>query len=389
MLDFRTDDVLRLYRALVLVAIAAAVLAPVPADAACDPASCDAFFACGSRECIGSSCVTFPESAGTVCRASAGVCDRAETCNGSSVSCPSDAKRGSTTVCRPAVDECDGAETCDGVSNACTAPDVGVVPLITEVSMLDSEVRSSNGDTDPTRAFTWRISGEQLCDATVDGDPLGGPSLELLPELPGTLMRAGLFDGAAIPYKYPSATYEFSVNRGAVTGSLAYVAVDPDGPVAILSPEFGATLGADPTVTISSQCSSCAIYQLHLLDHGQAVASGLTPLAFDLPAEIPLGSFGEGLVPFPAGPYAFDAEAIGGPIVTETFAGDPSQSEFLYASGRSIRTRLVFNVPEPNQAAAGAAGLVALLGIERVCSARRRQNRETGPSGEVHGARAR
>ena len=52
-----------------------------------------------------------------MCRASAGACDLAESCSGSSGLCPTDAK--STAVCRAATDVCDAAESCDGVNDAC------------------------------------------------------------------------------------------------------------------------------------------------------------------------------------------------------------------------------------------------------------------------------
>ena len=57
--------------------------------------------------------------AGTTCRASAGVCDLAETCDGSSGVCPADAK--STAQCRAAAGPCDVAEVCNGVDDACPA----------------------------------------------------------------------------------------------------------------------------------------------------------------------------------------------------------------------------------------------------------------------------
>jgi RHS repeat-associated protein len=58
-------------------------------------------------------------TSGTVCRASAGACDVAETCNGTALTCPSDALAPSTTVCRAAAGECDAAETCTGSSASC------------------------------------------------------------------------------------------------------------------------------------------------------------------------------------------------------------------------------------------------------------------------------
>jgi len=58
-------------------------------------------------------------AAGTVCRTSAGACDAAEHCTGSSAACPSDALAGAGTVCRAAVGSCDLAESCTGGSAAC------------------------------------------------------------------------------------------------------------------------------------------------------------------------------------------------------------------------------------------------------------------------------
>src|SRR5881396_3495704 len=58
---------------------------------------------------------------GTVCRAAAGPCDVAETCTGTSTTCPADALRSSSTVCLAAVDLCDAAENCTGTSATCPA----------------------------------------------------------------------------------------------------------------------------------------------------------------------------------------------------------------------------------------------------------------------------
>ena len=56
---------------------------------------------------------------GTTCRASAGICDVTDVCDGSSKACPADAK--STAVCRPSTGTCDVAESCDGVGDTCPA----------------------------------------------------------------------------------------------------------------------------------------------------------------------------------------------------------------------------------------------------------------------------
>jgi MYXO-CTERM domain-containing protein len=60
-------------------------------------------------------------AAGTVCRASAGACDIAETCNADGT-CPSaNAVKPSGTACRPVAGKCDTAEVCDGVTAGCGA----------------------------------------------------------------------------------------------------------------------------------------------------------------------------------------------------------------------------------------------------------------------------
>src|SRR5439155_1094447 len=76
---------------------------------------CDA-----AETCTGTS-ITCPadavQPAGFVCRAAAaGGCDVAETCDGSSVSCPTDAFLPSSTVCRASAGVCDAAENCTGTS---------------------------------------------------------------------------------------------------------------------------------------------------------------------------------------------------------------------------------------------------------------------------------
>ena len=58
-------------------------------------------------------------NAGALCRAQAGVCDVAETCTGTSTTCPLDAFVPTTIECRSAAGPCDVAEACSGTSAAC------------------------------------------------------------------------------------------------------------------------------------------------------------------------------------------------------------------------------------------------------------------------------
>ena len=71
-------------------------------------------------DCCSSTCQF--ETAGTVCRTSGGVCDAAESCTGSSGTCPADSKL--TSECRASAGACDAADSCDGVGNNCPADDL-------------------------------------------------------------------------------------------------------------------------------------------------------------------------------------------------------------------------------------------------------------------------
>jgi hypothetical protein len=83
--------------------------------------------------------------AGTMCRASAGACDQAESCTGASADCPADAKAAAGTVCRASAGACDVAETCNGASTACPAD---------AVKASGTVCRASAGACDPAEACT-------------------------------------------------------------------------------------------------------------------------------------------------------------------------------------------------------------------------------------------
>src|SRR5205814_5235313 len=71
---------------------------------------------------VGAPACTHPAgNAGTVCRAAAGLCDVAETCTGSSTACPADGFQPSTVACRASAGECDPQETCTGTGPGCPA----------------------------------------------------------------------------------------------------------------------------------------------------------------------------------------------------------------------------------------------------------------------------
>ena len=76
---------------------------------------------CGACNLSGKVGTCSPVASGTTCRASAGVCDVAETCNGTALTCPADGFLTAGTTCRAASGVCDVAETCSGTSAACPA----------------------------------------------------------------------------------------------------------------------------------------------------------------------------------------------------------------------------------------------------------------------------
>ena len=59
--------------------------------------------------------------AGSECRAAMGACDVAEACSGSSAACPANGYLPAASACRPAAGECDVAESCSGSSGDCPA----------------------------------------------------------------------------------------------------------------------------------------------------------------------------------------------------------------------------------------------------------------------------
>ncbi len=98
---------------------------------------------CTNDQCSNGTCMHTAGNAGTVCRAAAGMCDLAETCTGTSKSCPADVK--STAVCRPSAGACDPAESCDGSHNSCPT-DV--------LATTNTVCRASAGACDPAEHCT-------------------------------------------------------------------------------------------------------------------------------------------------------------------------------------------------------------------------------------------
>ena len=81
-------------------------------DNACSQDICDS---------LGSCTHATPESSEVLCRAAAGACDVAETCDGVGTSCPADALAAAGATCRDSAGTCDPAEMCTGTASTCPA----------------------------------------------------------------------------------------------------------------------------------------------------------------------------------------------------------------------------------------------------------------------------
>jgi hypothetical protein len=116
---------------------------------------------------------------GTECRASTGVCDPAESCDGTSGACPADVFSPSTVVCRSSAGVCDVAESCTGSAGPCPAD--GFVASGTVC-------RSATGICDLAEACTGTSAscpadtgspdgdGDGVCDAADDCPTIADPA---------------------------------------------------------------------------------------------------------------------------------------------------------------------------------------------------------------------
>src|SRR5438132_49992 len=150
----------------------AADIATYKADANCGNDTVDAGEDCdqgGSNGTAGSCCSALCRfvTSGAVCRAAATECDVAETCTGTSTTCPTDAKQPAGTACTPDTNPCT-LDQCDGSSNTCTHPagNAGAECRAVAGECDVAESCTGTSTTCPTDAF--QPSGTACTD---DGDP--------------------------------------------------------------------------------------------------------------------------------------------------------------------------------------------------------------------------
>ena len=133
----------------------------------CLNVTCEDNNPCTLNSCNPASGCFYPAgNSGTECRASAGVCDLAESCTGLSAACPADAKEPATTECRASAGVCDVAESCNGTSNDCPAD--GFASATTEcrgeVGLCDV-AESCTGSAKECPADAYELAGVACGDA--------------------------------------------------------------------------------------------------------------------------------------------------------------------------------------------------------------------------------
>ncbi len=196
-------------------------------------------------------------SAATTCRGVAGACDVAEQCDGTNLTCPTDAFAANTVVCRAAVGACDTAETCTGTAAACPADAVAAVQTV---------CRQAVGDCDAA----------ELCDGQTKICPadLLKPSFTICRLPIGECDQAEVCTGvdAACPQDVTMATgvpcSTGSCQPGAMCRTEADLAVSLSGP---------------PSV----QPGQDLVYTVNVTNFGRAPAMNVT-LAIILPKSAPL-----------------------------------------------------------------------------------------------------
>ena len=169
-------------------------LGATPAAAICGNTVVELGEQCDDGNLVGGDCCSplcLFEPSGTLCRSSAGICDVAERCTGSSAVCPADAFAPSTAICRTSADLCDAVERCTGSSAACP-PDLPEPathvcrPAVDECDLDESCTGSSAACPPDTGPISPDGDGDTVCDVhdncaavanggqeDVDGDGLG------------------------------------------------------------------------------------------------------------------------------------------------------------------------------------------------------------------------
>ena len=112
----------------------------------------------------GGACGHAAGNAGTICRASAGTCDLAETCSGTSAACPADQRVANGTVCRAAAGACDLAEACNGAV-ACPADQFAAASTLCRASAGTCDLAETCTGASVTCPTDQRVANGTVCRA--------------------------------------------------------------------------------------------------------------------------------------------------------------------------------------------------------------------------------
>jgi MYXO-CTERM domain-containing protein len=163
-------------------------------DGVCCDTACGGGVATDCQSCKGvltggldGTCGTVTAAAAFACRASAGACDLAETCDGTGSACPADAKLASGTVCRVSAGACDVAESCDGATNGCPVDGFQPASTVCRVSAGACDVAETctgastacPADAKVAAGIVCRVSAgacdvAESCDGSTDACPADG-----------------------------------------------------------------------------------------------------------------------------------------------------------------------------------------------------------------------
>jgi hypothetical protein len=257
--------------------------------------------------------------------------------------------------------------------------------LFTAVAALSSSAQAQLAPEIVT-ILAVRDAGGWRLDAEVEGTgitsasftPPGRPALDVPCESdPGLVLcervepappSAGFATLAALLTQFPAGSWPLSVNGGALTVTLPFAPVEPDGVVTVTDPADSATnVSTTPDVSYQNTCASCTFLEFRIED---AATGGevfeISTILFG-PAPLPSSGqlyfedFGEGPpTPLPIGEYGLIAAAGIGALETRSF---DQGGDFEYGAGASLQTYSLFSVPEPDAGALVASA--ALLGLAR------------------------
>ena len=214
------------------------------------------------------------------------------------------------------------------------------------------DVERTNGVVDGY-LFTIELEDDQgqLASGTVTAPAPSGAVIDLVPQpTPGRLeAHAGPFATLQeLQAMFPNGLYAFSLDGGALSGSLNFSLAAPDDFVAFSFPQHMATgIENQPTVLFSTNCTNCGFLFVTLDDAEISPDLPLGTTMFQLP------------MPLADGVYQLGVAAEVSQDSMPSFGAD----DFEYSAIFGDENRISFTVPEPGGTALAAVALVTALAL--------------------------